>query len=183
MAASPPPIPTNPLNALRADRALQLAYASAAHAAALLRDDEVLDVDLAWPSLGRDPAPAANVEIGRDLLAPFVRANREAPPEALYIHARHAAHRSRLPWATLPLPDIFAYALFVLVLIQADAAIATAKAEREAAERDAQPRVQKRPGRDDHTMEQLDGAFDRDVFVDPRMRGKRSKLTLPKKEK
>lgn len=162
------------------DRALRLAFNTAAHASVMLGDETSLDpLNMAWPSFGavNDPVPQA------EYLAAFVRANREAPPEALYIHARPRIHTIRTPWAVLPLPDAFAYALFVLVLNQTDAKLAQEKAARDERERAAGPQpAARRPSRDDHVMERHDGMLEREIYTDPRLSKKRGRtMTLPVK--
>lgn len=165
------------------DRALQIAFNTAAHAAAMLAEAPPAGpLDVTWPSFGRDAAAEANQAWAAGLLAPFVRANRDAPPEALYIHARGQAHDVRAAWDVLPLSGAFAYALFALVLTQTDAEIARARAAREQDLRDALPAPPRRPSRDDHALEQLDGVADREVYTDPRLSRRRRRLSLPRKE-
>lgn len=162
------------------DRALRLAFNTAAHASVLLNDEgSGGDLNLAWPTFGAVTDPAAHA----GELAKFVRANREAPPEALYIHARMArVHAIRTPWSVLPLSAAFAYALFVLVLNQTDAELARIAAAKAEAERNANPPKPRKPSRDDHVMEQHDSIHDREVYTDPRLsRKKRGTLTLPGK--
>lgn len=158
------------------DRALQIAFNTAAHAAAMLAEAPPAGpLDVTWPSFGRDAALEANEAWASELLAPFVRANREAPPEALYIHARGRAHDNRAAWDVLPLSGAFAYALFALVLCQTDAEIARARAAREQELRDAMPAPARRPSRDDHALEEIDGIADREIYVDPRLSRRRRK--------
>lgn len=118
------------------DRALRLAFMTAAHAHAMLCGPAapVDGFNLGWPTFGAAGGDD-NLQLTAEHLAPFVRANREAPPEALYIHCRGLTHTNRTPWAVLPLHEAFAFALFVLMLNQTDARLAADQAEREARER------------------------------------------------
>lgn len=119
------------------DRAVRLAFVTAAHAHAMLCGPAAPadGFNLGWPSFG-GAGGDDNMKLASEHLAPFVRANREAPPEALYIHSRGLTHDSRTPWAVLPLHEAFAFALFVMVLNQTDTRLAADQAEREARERE-----------------------------------------------
>lgn len=119
------------------DRALRLAFMTAAHAHAMLCGPAAPKdgFNLGWPTFGAAGGDD-NLQLAAEHLAPFVRENREAPPEALYIHGRGNVHDNRAPWAVLPLHEAFAYALFVMVLNQTDTRLAVDQAEREARERE-----------------------------------------------
>jgi hypothetical protein len=165
------------------DRALRLAYNTAAYAAALLADDAGLaDICMTWPSLGAEESVERNWTFARDVMAPFVRANRDAPPEALYIVGRDL-HANRIAWSVLPMRAAFAYALFTLTLTLTDRRIAEDAAAR--AELTRKPAPARRSAPDDFTYEQHDGVLDRvgeyrhvqifpgqargDVVTDPRL--------------
>lgn len=119
------------LRELRGDKALTLAFGISAMAGAILRDGDPSEPVGSWPMMTNDETKAVDGAIAaRDVLAPFVRANPEAPPEALYIHASDKKIHTLDPhgWPTLALPAQFSYGLFALALLHTDKVIAAAKA-------------------------------------------------------
>lgn len=134
------------LRIMRGDKALSLAYLNAAVAASVLQDKGDGPADLAWPAMpdiiaGVRPEDIERLsaEAARDVLAPFVRANKDAPPEALFIHAGDAKVHKPGAWSELPMPSLFAYGLFATTLVYADKVIAENAAKESAAAAAAPP--------------------------------------------
>lgn len=115
---------------VRRDRPIAIAFINAACAAHILSYPEGQDsTEIArradWAQLyaldnGTDERACIAPVLG--ILAPFVRANPEAPPEALYRQAAadkvHAGAAGG--WHDLPLPIRFAYGVFQTTLVWAD---------------------------------------------------------------
>lgn len=123
--------------ALKGDRALTIAFATAAYAATVI--DGLPDATaMGWPQIFTG-TPEQGCSAARDVLAPFVRQWPDAPPDALYLHARDQRVHNGGPDAfrRQGLSTQFAYGLFSTVLVMADRAMAADQARREALQKPA----------------------------------------------
>lgn len=104
------------------NKAVAVAFTNATYAASLLStDDDVTDPANGWPQLQLGDSKTG-FAAAQNILAPFVRQNPEAPPEALYRHAADAGVHGADPngWHALPLALRFAYGLFATTLVYTD---------------------------------------------------------------
>lgn len=138
------------------DRALAIAFHAAANAAGICDPKAPSPYCLRWPAL--EATGGSLLLVARDVLAPFVRRQPDAPPEALYRLAAaarvHAGGHDG--WHSLPEHWQVAYSVFVTLLVRLDCAFAARAAEQARLEALTNPAPRPAIPREERALRRID---------------------------